>query len=204
MLLLWNAGDTRVDGLNKAEKLTCSQRREFIERPWRACPCTTVNLVAASSPDPASGGSNKLLARGKRMLVYRMPFMVPIVMPVAYAVVYGKKRSAPRKRVDFEAADDLKPGDRVQVRSEEEISSTLNSNNVFKGLGMMPEMVNFFGGEYKVFKKVDKILIESTGELRRIKSPTYMLEGVLCDGGSHQGCDRSCYIMWKREWLKKL
>jgi hypothetical protein len=141
----------------------------------------------------------------RRLLIYNAPFAVPFVLPVAYAMVYGKPmKSTTKRQLEFESTDDLQPGDLVQIRTEAEVRSTLSKDNVFKGLGVMPEMAKFYGKEYRVFKKVNKMIIEATGELRQIKSPTYLLEGVLCDGEFHLNCDRSCYLLWKREWLKKV
>lgn len=42
----------------------------------------------------------------------------------------------------------------------------------------MPEMEQFCGKKFKIFKNVDTILLESTGELRKLRSPTLFLEGV--------------------------
>jgi hypothetical protein len=176
-----------------------------MERQWRTCPCTSVNLVLASKPDEVIEYSKKLMPQMKRLLIYKAPFMIPFIMPLVYSILYGKtKKSTIKRRFDFETDDDLNVGDRVQIRSEEDIRSTLNQDNVFKGLGVMPEMIKYHGKEYRVFKKINRIVIESTGELRNIRSPTYLLEGVFCTGEFHHNCDRSCFILWKREWLKKL
>jgi hypothetical protein len=172
-----------------------------MEPRWRACSCTSINLVSASTPDNESE-SPTLLARMNRLLVYNAPFMVPLVHSMA--TVNSKRTPSKKLPPEFESSDDLEPGDRVEVRSEQEVLSTLNADRKLKGLAPMPEMVKHYGKEYRVFKKLNKIMIESTGELRAIKSPTYMLEEVFCDGEFHQHCDRSCFLLWKREWLKKI
>jgi len=98
----------------------------------------------------------------------------------------------------------LKPGVVVEVRSEKDIFSTLDNDGKLKGVRFTPEMKKYCGGRHRIVKKLEKILIESTGELRTIQTPTYILEGVICDGSAHGGCDRSCFIFWRREWLKKI
>jgi hypothetical protein len=99
---------------------------------------------------------------------------------------------------------DLQVGERVQVRSLDEISATLDERGRFKGLAFMPVMKKFCGQEFTVFKRVEKILLESTGELRKLRSPTVFLEGVHCDGQMYEGCDRSCYLYWREAWLKRV
>jgi hypothetical protein len=97
----------------------------------------------------------------------------------------------------------LQPGDWVQVRSIDEISATLDENKKYKGLFFMPEMETFCGKKFKVFKKVGIIKLESTGEVRKLKSPTVFLEGAYCNGERHEGCGRACFHFWKEAWLKR-
>jgi hypothetical protein len=99
---------------------------------------------------------------------------------------------------------DLKTGDWVEVRSAKDIFGTLDANEKLKGLTFTPEMVKFCGKRFRVYKELDKIILEATGELRKIKSPTFVLEGVFCDGKAHGGCDRSCFCFWREEWLKRI
>ncbi len=98
----------------------------------------------------------------------------------------------------------LEPGEWVQVRSLEEISATLDENGKYKGLYFMPEMQRYCGKKFKVFKKVEIIKLESTGELRKLRSPSVFLEGVYCNGERHDGCDRSCFHFWREVWLKRV
>lgn len=99
---------------------------------------------------------------------------------------------------------DLKVGDRVEVRSAKEIFATLDRSGKLKGLRFTHEMTRFCGRRFRVFKKLDKIILEATGELRKIRTPTYLLNGVFCDGSDHGNCDRSCFCFWRDEWLKKV
>lgn len=174
-----------------------------MNQQWKTCSCTSVSLAMISTLDEDSDHSRKLTSRLHRFFIFNVPFMVPL----AYSVLVKMKNPVPstvNRHLPFEADDDLNPGDLVLVRSEEEIRSTLNEKNKFKGLGVMPEMADFYGKEFRVFKKLNKIMIEATGEMRNIKTPTYLLEGVFCDGKYHNGCDRSCFLLWKREWLIKV
>lgn len=99
---------------------------------------------------------------------------------------------------------DLKPGDWVEVKSLREITPMLDDKGKFKGLYFMPEMEEFCGKKFKVFKKAEKIKLESNGDLRKLKNPSYFLEGVYCNGFYQGGCDRSCFHYWREEWLRKV
>lgn len=98
----------------------------------------------------------------------------------------------------------LKAGDWVEVKSAKEIFSTLDAKGKLTGLNFTPEMAKFCGKRFRVYKPIKNIILESTGELRSIKSPTVLLEGVLCDGKAHGNCDRSCFCFWRDAWLRKV
>jgi hypothetical protein len=98
----------------------------------------------------------------------------------------------------------LKPGEWVRVKTAKEIFATLDADGKLRGLGIMHEMMAFCGKRFRVFKVLDKIIVESTGELRKIKTPTVLLEGVLCDGTAHGGCDKSCFCFWREDWLERM
>lgn len=98
----------------------------------------------------------------------------------------------------------LQPGEWVQVRSRDEISATLDEKGKYKGLYFMPEMERYCENTFKVFKKVEIIKLESTGEVRKLRSPSVFLEGVYCDGKRHDGCDRACFHFWREIWLKRI
>jgi len=82
----------------------------------------------------------------------------------------------------------LQPGECVQIKSVDEISQTLDKRRKFKALIFMPEMENFCGKNFKVFKRVEIIKLEETLEVRKQKSPAVSLEGVYCTGEYHDEC----------------
>ena len=111
----------------------------------------------------------------------------------------GPKHSSSENR---KSKSKISPGDWVEIKPFEEIFSTLNEEGKLRGLVFIKEMRKYCGKRFKVFKKLDKIVLETTGEMRRIRSPTFLLEGVLCDGEAHGNCDRSCFCFWREDWLK--
>jgi hypothetical protein len=98
----------------------------------------------------------------------------------------------------------LRPGEWVEVKSAKEIFATLDHHGKLKGLAFNREMAKFCGRRFRVYKRLEKMILESTGELRRIKTPTVMLEGVFCDGEAHDKCDRSCFCFWREAWLRRV
>lgn len=111
-----------------------------------------------------------------------------------------KEADLPAKSVEslhFEA------GDLVEVRSIQEILTTLDNKSKLGGIAFTPQMTEFCGKTFTICKKVTRMILESTGELRTLKIPTVMLEGVVCNGKAHGGCDRSCLYLWPEAWVKK-
>jgi len=124
------------------------------------------------------------------------------------------KACAPQKRkLNTQAQDrklspdqevlDLEPGELVRVKSVEEILATLDRNRKCRGLLWMTGMRKFCGKRYRVLKRVERILLESNGELREMRN-TVLLEGALCDGSEFSKCDRSCFHFWREAWLARV
>jgi hypothetical protein len=118
----------------------------------------------------------------------------------------GKKRgdSGSDKSAAISAEDvlNLKPGEWIEVKSEQEILATLDQKGRYKGLGWMCNMRKFCGKRYRVFKRLETMLLESNRQYRKVKD-TVLLEGVMCDGEEWYGCDRSCFHFWREVWLKR-
>ena len=110
----------------------------------------------------------------------------------------GKDNRAAKKMKQF----DLHPGDWVEIKSAREIFETLDAKGQHRGLPFTMEMMKFCGKKYKVYKRLSRIVLEATGELRTMRNPTVLLEGVFCDGKYHGNCDRSCLCFWRDGWLK--
>jgi len=94
----------------------------------------------------------------------------------------------------------LRPGELVEVKSEQEVQATLDEHGRYRGLLWMPGMARFCGKTYKVHKRVETIMLESTGELRKIRN-TVLLADVMCE--NLYGCDRSCFHYWREAWLRR-
>lgn len=114
-----------------------------------------------------------------------------------------KKVTARDKNREYYEVLNLQPGELVEVKSEKEIRETLDRKGKNRGLEFMPEMRKYCGKRFKVYKRLGKIILESTGEIRRIRN-TVLLDGVVCDGSEHLNCDRSCFHYWREAWLERV
>lgn len=100
--------------------------------------------------------------------------------------------------------DRFKEGDRVRVRSKEEIEGTLNHSRRLKGCGFPIEMVQYCSTTQTVLKSVERFVDERDLKVRRTRG-IVLLENVICQGLASFGrCDRNCYFFWREEWLEKV
>lgn len=98
----------------------------------------------------------------------------------------------------------LRPGEIVEVKAEDEIVSTLDENCTYEGLAFTAEMRKYCGKRFRVLRRVNKLLVEGIPSgLRRIKDAV-ILDGVVCAGKAHGGCDKACHLIWKEIWLKRV
>ncbi len=91
-------------------------------------------------------------------------------------------------------------GDLVSVRSIGEILATLDGEAKLDGLPFMPEMISFCGRTFRVQRRAERTCVEGMGGRRIVDA--VLLEGLRCDGSSHEGCERRCLFFWKEKWLK--
>lgn len=100
----------------------------------------------------------------------------------------------------------LRAGDRVIVRSREEILSTLDGDGTLHGLPFMPEMLDWCGKSFRVERRVEKTCVDVAPPDRPMRrfaaNDVVVLGGPRCDGHGHDGCKRGCKIFWKEDWLR--
>jgi hypothetical protein len=100
-------------------------------------------------------------------------------------------------------SSNLKVGDWVEVRSKQEILTTLDSNGQLDGMPFMPEMFAFCGKRFQVYKRAHKTCDTVFPVRGRRVSHAVHLE-TRCDGSAHGGCQASCLLFWKDAWLKRI
>ena len=107
---------------------------------------------------------------------------------------------------DAEAGLSLRAGELVEVRSEEEILATLDDRGELDSLPFMPEMLQYCGKQFTVYKAAHKAcdtLTKPSPGIRRMRNAVH-LAGVRCDGQAHGGCQAACLTYWKEAWLKRV
>jgi hypothetical protein len=100
----------------------------------------------------------------------------------------------------------LKPGDLVQVRTYQDILSTLDGDNRNRGLYFDAEEVPYCGKTYRVRSTVTQIIDERTGKMLRLKDHNVILEGVYCQArfsDRRMFCPRAIYSYWRETWLDR-
>lgn len=111
----------------------------------------------------------------------------------------GTKKATPVESLN------LKAGDCVEVRSMQAITETLNEKAHNRGLWFSPDMRLLCGRRQRVENKIEKIIVDGTGEMRQLRN-TVFLEGSYC-GCPHVafgGCPRREYVYWREIWLSRV
>jgi hypothetical protein len=98
----------------------------------------------------------------------------------------------------------LRVGEWVQVRSAAEIMATLDETQSIDGMPFMPEMLQYCGKRFRVYKSAHKTCDTIDRYVIRRMTNTVHLEGLRCDGGAHGGCQASCLLYWKDAWLTRV
>jgi hypothetical protein len=108
------------------------------------------------------------------------------------------------RAVSSPAVLNLKVGEWVEVRRQDEILATLDNRGCLNGVPFMPEMSQHCGRTFRVFKRAHKTCDNiAAWSIRRMEDSVH-LEGLRCDGAAHGGCEAGCLIFWKEAWLKRV
>jgi hypothetical protein len=98
----------------------------------------------------------------------------------------------------------LRPGESIEVKPIENIVDTLNEAGKNRGLYFSPDMRLSCGARQKVKGRLDKIIVDGTGEMRHLKN-TVSLEGSVCGCAqiAFGGCPRNEFNYWREIWLRR-
>lgn len=114
------------------------------------------------------------------------------------AYAHGSSASTP------EGTLNLQRGDVVRVKPVERISETLNETAHNRGLYFTPAMRVSCGKEHRVDRRLEKIIVDGTGKMRKLRNTVY-LEGSLCGCScvAFGGCPRAEFAYWREIWLQR-
>jgi len=134
--------------------------------------------------------ADRLMGKAKPLLLSATPFAAASSGDVA------------TKSRQHEEELNLQPGEWVEVKSQVEILCTLNADGRINGLAYIPAMSAFSGQRFRVFKRMQTMYQEESGNVRRLRN-TVLLDGVHCDGLLMR-CDRACFFYWREAWLRRV
>lgn len=111
----------------------------------------------------------------------------------------GTNKSTPVESLNLQA------GDCVEVKPMELIRQTLDENAQNRGLSFSPDMRLLCGRQERVEKRIDKIIVDGTGQMRQLRN-TVFLEGshCSCPHVAFGGCPRDEYVYWREIWLRRV
>jgi hypothetical protein len=110
----------------------------------------------------------------------------------------GTTKASPQEALN------LQRGDFVRIKSKDLIEGTLNSQSRNSGLYFDREMLRFCGGEYRVKARLERVVVEKTGELRQLTNPCVILEGVIATGEYEAFNPEDEFIFWREVWLERV
>ena len=100
----------------------------------------------------------------------------------------------------------LKPGEFVEIKPMPQIRETLNEYGRNRGLFFSPDMRLFCGTRRRVVGRLDKIIVDGTGEMKQLQN-TVHLDDSTCGcaylGLGRGGCSRNEYVYWREIWLNR-
>ncbi len=95
----------------------------------------------------------------------------------------------------------MRVNDWVEVRSKQEILQTLDKNGRLDGMPFMPQMFEYCGKRFKIYKSAHKTCDHVyTVASRSVADAVHL--NLRCDGQAYGGCQHKCLLFWKEAWLK--
>lgn len=103
------------------------------------------------------------------------------------------------------AAPSFNAGELVKVRPLDFIRNLLDVQSKYRGCPFMPEMADYCGKTYEVYKEVHYFYDEIKQKLCRCHDMV-ILKGASCSGKKRfylRRCDLNCPFFWHKDWLEQ-
>lgn len=98
----------------------------------------------------------------------------------------------------------LEPGEWVEIKPQHELLATLDKEGRNRGLSCDIEFAQFCGKQYRVRSRLERMISEATGQMRKVDS-TVTLDGISClCSFSVGGCPRSDFSYFREVWLRRV
>ena len=96
----------------------------------------------------------------------------------------------------------VRVGEMVEVRGKAEILATLDERGRLDGMPFMPEMFQYCGQPFPVYKRAHKTCDTVSGNSRGLTLEDSVHLDLRCTGKAHGGCQAGCLLFWKEAWLR--
>ena len=97
----------------------------------------------------------------------------------------------------------LRAGDRVVVRTAEEIRATLDPKLMHRGLWLEPDMLKHCGQPHCVEAEIRRLIDIVTGEMLVMKTPAFLLQDVHFSGERQLFNAQYEPLFWRAAWLRR-
>jgi hypothetical protein len=206
------ATEASTDGLDELSSLAAARTRKTEDGEEATCwSCQATQLGRASTP--VSWKEPRQYLREVSCGNVSVPHFGRVVIGAVGRPVGRRLKLVDRlpmagaDRVDGETLD-LRPGERVEVRSVAEIGRTLDAGGRHRGLTFTDEMAQYCGQQFVVRRRVERIVDELSGRMLEFrKNACITLEEVICTGDRATRvwfCRKDNYPYWREAWLRRV
>ena len=118
-------------------------------------------------------------------------------------MLFGRYARGTQKPTPVQSLD-LRAGELIRIKPLEGIIQTLDEGSYNRGLYFTPAMAGLCGEPYRVRGKVERIIVDGSGEMRQLNN-TVFLDGSLCGCAcvAFGGCPRGEFAYWREIWLQR-
>ena len=115
------------------------------------------------------------------------------------AYARGNQKSTPVESLN------LRSGELIEIKPLAKVRETLDEGAYNRGLFFTPAMGGECGETYRVEGRIEKIIVDGTGEMRQLQN-TAFLEGSFCGCScvAFGGCPRGEFAYWREIWLRRV
>ena len=99
---------------------------------------------------------------------------------------------------------ELQPGEIVEIKSLKGMQETLDRKGRNRGLVCDIEMEQFSGRKYRVRSRLDRMISEPTGEMRKVEGTVFLEDNLCLCARVLGGCPRLEYNYWREVWLQRV
>ncbi len=97
----------------------------------------------------------------------------------------------------------LQSGELIEVKPLGSINNTLDEAGYNRGLLFFPDMGSLCGKRERVDRRIEKIIVDGTGEMRQLRNTVYLENSYCGCVYALTGCPRREFSYWREIWLRR-